>query len=145
MLAGTQPLRAAPDDPAWLSTIRRSTSIVTRSTLLQTCDEIVRLLPKGRAALKEQLDGAASSVVANIAEGAGEFSGKEKARFYRMARRSAVEIAAWVEITARRREAPQPLTQRALQELEIVVAMLVKRIESSERQPARAPALVPRP
>jgi len=57
-------------------------------TLLQTCDEIVGLLPKGRAALKERLDSAASSVVANIAEGAGEFSGKEKARFYRMARRS---------------------------------------------------------
>ena len=46
--------------------------------LLRTCDEIARLLPKGRAALKEQLDSAATSVVANIAEGAGEFSGEEK-------------------------------------------------------------------
>jgi len=81
-------------------------------TLLETCDEIGSQLPRGRAALKEQLDSAASSVVANIAEGAGEFSGKEKARFYRMARRSAIEIAARGEIAARRREAPEPPQQR---------------------------------
>ena len=78
--------------------------------LLKACDEIIKQLPKGRATLQEQLDSAASSVVANIAEGAGEFSGKEKARFYRIARRSAIEIAAWVEIIACRREAPMPLS-----------------------------------
>ena len=102
-------------------------------SLLQTCDEIIRRLPKGRAALKQQLDSASSSVVANIAEGAGEFSGKEKARFDRIARRSAVEIAAWVEIIGRRREAPQSLVQSALQESETVVAMLVKLIQTCER------------
>ena len=102
-------------------------------TLLETCDEIVKRLPKGRSGLKGQLDSAASSVVANIAEGAGEFSGKEKARFYRMARRSAVEIAAWVEIIERRCEAPAPLLERALRELEVIVAMLVKLIQTFER------------
>ena len=101
--------------------------------LLKACDEIIKQLPKGRATLKEQLDSAASSVVANIAEGAGEFSGKEKARFYRIARRSAIEIAAWVEIIACRREAPMPLVQRALQELQIVVPMLVRLVQSCER------------
>ena len=81
----------------------------------------------------EQLDGAASSVVANIAEGAGEFAGKEKARFYRMARRSAVEIAAWVEINARRKEAPEQLVKQALHEVEIGVSMLVKLVQTCER------------
>ena len=101
--------------------------------LLRACDEIIGHLPKGRSALKEQLDAAATSVVANIAEGAGEFSKKEKARFYRMARRSTVEIAAWLDIIACRREAPEPALAPAFRELEIVVAMLVKLIQSCER------------
>lgn len=50
-----------------------------------------------------------------------------------MARRSAIEIAAWVEIIASRREAPEPLAQRALHEVEIVVAMLVRLIQTCER------------
>ncbi|MEM1418216.1 MAG: four helix bundle protein, partial [Myxococcota bacterium] len=53
-------------------------------------------------------------MVANIAEGAGEFSPSEKARFYRMARRSAIETVAWIEIAARRGEAPEPVMQTAL-------------------------------
>ena len=56
--------------------------------LLKLCDETIQHLPKGRGQIKEQLESAATSVVANVAEGAGEFSGEEKARFYRMARRS---------------------------------------------------------
>jgi four helix bundle protein len=101
--------------------------------LLQICDEVSAQMPRGRAALKEQLDAAATSVVANIAEGAGEFSGKEKARFYRIARRSAVEIAAWLEITATRREATEALLTAGLRETESVVAMLVKLIQTCER------------
>ena len=72
--------------------------------LLETCDEVVNQLPPGRAHVRDQMDRAACSVVANTAEGAGEFSRKEKARFYRMARRSAIEQAAWLEIIARRHE-----------------------------------------
>jgi four helix bundle protein len=102
-------------------------------TLLETCDEIARQLPTGRAHLRDQMDRAASSIVANIAEGAGEFSRKEKARFYRMARRSGIEIAAWLDIIMRRQEVPEPLVQQALQLLEAVVSMLVKLIRSCER------------
>lgn len=57
-------------------------------------DDVVRDLPQGRAFLADQLLRAAVSVPLNIAEGAGEFSRKEKARFYRMAKRSASECAA---------------------------------------------------
>ena len=101
--------------------------------LLKVCDEIIQHLPKGRGQVKEQLESAATSAVANVAEGAGEFSGKEKARFYRMARRSATEIAAWVDIITARREAPEPLIQRARHELEIVVPMQVKLVRTCER------------
>jgi len=54
--------------------------------------------PHGHCDLVEQLQRAADSVVLNIAEGAGEFSSKEKARFYRIARRSAVECVAAVDL-----------------------------------------------
>ena len=51
-------------------------------------DDIVEQMPRGRAYLADQLQRAATSVPLNI-EGAGEFSPKDKARFYRMAKRSA--------------------------------------------------------
>ena len=100
---------------------------------LQSCDEIGAQLPKGRAHLRHQLERSATSIVANIAEGAGEFSPSEKARFYRMARRSAIETVAWLEVTERRGEAPEPLVQTALGHLEQVVSMLVALIKNCDR------------
>ena len=61
---------------------------------LVVADKIATSLPKGRAYLADQLRRAATSIPLNIAEGAGEFSAGDKARFYRMARRSATECAA---------------------------------------------------
>jgi four helix bundle protein len=61
-------------------------------------DEVASHLPRGRSYLSEQLQRAATSVVLNIAEGAGEYSGSEKARFYRMATRSATECAAILDV-----------------------------------------------
>ena len=61
---------------------------------LALADTIAGSLPRGRSYLADQLRRAASSVSFNIAEGAGEFAGPDKARFYRMARRSATESAA---------------------------------------------------
>jgi four helix bundle protein len=100
---------------------------------MQACDEIVERLPPGRSHLRDQINRAVSSIVANTAEGAGEFSPKEKARFYRMARRSAIEVAAWLDIIARRKEAPPPMIDHALSLLEPVVAMLVRLIKNSSR------------
>src|SRR5262245_49332247 len=64
---------------------------------LVVADEIADQLPRGRAYLADQLRRAATSVSLNIAEGAGEFSAGDKARFYRMARRSATECAATLD------------------------------------------------
>ena len=101
--------------------------------LLEACDRVVSQLPSGRAHVRYQIDPAACSVVANIAEGAGEFSRKEKARFYRMARRSTIEVAAWLEIVIRRDEASEPVVASALQHAQDVVSMLVKLIHGCER------------
>ncbi len=61
---------------------------------LVLADGLAESLPRGRGYLADQLRRAASSICLNIAEGAGEFAAADKARFYRMARRSATECAA---------------------------------------------------
>jgi four helix bundle protein len=61
---------------------------------LVLADTVAVELPRGRGYLADQLRRAASSIAFNIAEGAGEFAPADKARFYRMARRSATESAA---------------------------------------------------
>ena len=68
---------------------------------LAIADEVSGSLPKGRAYLADQLRRAATSIALNIAEGAGEFAAREKARFYRMARRSATECGAVLDVCAR--------------------------------------------
>lgn len=61
-------------------------------------DGIIEHLPIGKAYLADQLKRACSSISLNIAEGAGEYSGNEKTRFYRMAKRSATECASILDI-----------------------------------------------
>ncbi len=61
---------------------------------LASAEGIAHSLPRGRAYLADQLRRAALSITLNVAEGAGEFAIADKARFYRMARRSATESAA---------------------------------------------------
>jgi len=68
---------------------------------LSCADLLIAALPRGHANLADQLYRAASSISLNIAEGAGEFSPPDKARFYRMARRSAAECAAILDICER--------------------------------------------
>ena len=87
--------------------------------------ELASRLGPGRGDLADQLRRAASSVALNIAEGAGEFTPREKARFYRIARRSATECAAVLDALVDTRliaavEA-EPLRNRAAR----IVAMLV--------------------
>lgn len=94
--------------------------------LLDLVDRIVQQMPAGRAHLKDQLDRAATSIVLNIAEGAGEFSPRDKRRFYRIARRSANESAAVLQVVARRKQAPEPQLREALTLLHRIISMLVR-------------------
>jgi four helix bundle protein len=61
----------------------------------------------------------------HLAEGA-EFSRDEKQRFYRMARRSATETAAILDILDRRQAVAASVLAPALELLERVVAMLAR-------------------
>lgn len=89
-------------------------------------DEIVDRLPRGRAYLSDQLLRAATSRALNIAEGAGEYSGNEKGRFYRMARRSATECAAIMDICCHLKLVGELEYTKGREFLNRVVAMLTR-------------------
>jgi four helix bundle protein len=63
-------------------------------------ERIAKESPRGQSDLAGQLRSASNSIVENISEGAGEFAPAEKARFYRIARRSAVECVGITDMYA---------------------------------------------
>ena len=93
---------------------------------LALANEIADGLPRGYSELKDQLKRASLSIVLNIAEGAGEFSRKEKARFYLMARRSATESAGIFDVLKRRTLIDNRLYDKGQDILLEVVRMLTR-------------------
>jgi four helix bundle protein len=63
--------------------------------------QIAGRLPRGSSHLVDQLSRASSSVVLNIAEGAGKQSKADKRRYYLSARGSAAERSAILELLSR--------------------------------------------
>jgi four helix bundle protein len=80
--------------------------------------------------LKDQLRRAASSIAANLAEGVGELSPPEKVRFYRMARRSAVECASHLLVCRRLALVDDALVAKGLELLLRIVAMLTSMVKA---------------
>jgi four helix bundle protein len=106
-----------------LDVYRAATLFLTSSA------ELAGKVPRGQAELAEQFRRAALSVPLNIAEGSGKFT-REAARFYTIARGSALECAAILDaFEALRLTDPDDLREpREL--LERVVAMLTRLIRS---------------
>jgi len=94
-------------------------------------DEIVEHLPRGRAYLADQLQRAGASVPLNIAEGAGEYAGNEKCRFYRMAKRSATECAGIFDICFRLKLIEDDRYRKGRDLLIRIVAMLIKMAQAA--------------
>lgn len=98
-----------------------------------------QLVPKrGHSELRDQLERASISIVLNTAEGAGRLSGPDKARFYAMARGSATECAAIVDLVLARGLAPAPTCWHARSLLIRVIQMLTKLIARVSAQVASA-------
>jgi four helix bundle protein len=101
---------------------------------------ILARLARTQPSLVDQLYRAATSIALNLAEGAGEFSGPDKARFFRMSRRSATECAAILDMLEARRLL-DPAQHAQLKELlQRLVAMLTGLARQWERNPAAARA-----
>ncbi len=95
-------------------------------------DELVKQLPRGRSYLADQLKRASVSIPLNIAEGAGEFAAKEKSRFYRMAKRSATECAAILDVCNHLGLVETDLAIRGRELLARQVAMLIRLVRNDE-------------
>ena len=78
-----------------------------------------------KAAAKDQLDRASTSIALNIAEGNGKFSPRDRARFLEMARGSALECAACLDVLVARRLADAEAVLPAKEQVARVVQMLV--------------------
>jgi len=89
----------------------------------------VQLVPKrGCSELRDQLDRASISIVLNIAEGCGRRSPADKARFYSMARGSATECAAVIDLLGARNLVDDRQRKRARALLVRIVQMLSRLI-----------------
>ncbi len=97
-------------------------------------DAIATKLKRGNAHIRDQLRRASDSIVNNVAEGAGEFQPAEKARFYRIALRSATECAATLHTCQRRHLAELSALEDARKLLKRVVEMLTRLIQTVGRR-----------
>lgn len=90
--------------------------------------DIVEKLPRGHAERADQLVRAAESVVRNIAEGAGRWSGADSAKHYKIARGEAMECAASLDVLKLRKLVASSDYEQGIRLLEAVVAMLTKMV-----------------
>jgi four helix bundle protein len=80
---------------------------------------------EAKAATKDQLDRASTSIPLNIAEGNGKFSQRDRARFFEIARGSALECAACLDVLVVRKLASEHQVLLGKQRLVHVVRMLM--------------------
>ena len=100
---------------------------------LVSADNLVEALPRGRGHLADQLTRASTSIVLNIAEGAGKLSKPDKRR-YLTAIGSTTECAAILDVCLRLRLVSPETHSNHKAMLERVTAMLVKLAKAHEER-----------
>ncbi|MEY2562143.1 MAG: hypothetical protein QOH88_336 [Verrucomicrobiota bacterium] len=78
-----------------------------------------------KTSAKDQLDRASTSIPLNIAEGNGKFSAPDRARFLEMARGSALECAACLDVLVARKLATAADVTVAKEQLALIVRMMM--------------------
>ena len=93
------------------------------------CEEILQRCPD-KAAVKDQLDRASTSIPLNIAEGNGKWSSRDRCRFLEMARGSAVECAACLDVLVAKQRLGVADVEPGKKRLQGIVSMLCGLIEA---------------
>jgi len=83
-----------------------------------------------KAAVRDQLDRASTSVPLNIAEGNGKFAIKDRCRFLDFARGSALECAACLDVLVAKKLSDEAAVLPGKEQLLEIVSMLVGLIKS---------------
>lgn len=92
--------------------------------------ELLLDLPKSLA-VHNQLDRAATSIPLNIAEGNGKFTSADRCRFFDIARGSAFECAACLDVLVAKKVIDEPLVAEGKEMLAEIVSMLVGLIRAN--------------
>jgi len=93
-------------------------------------DVLLEELPRGLA-VTNQLDRASSSISLNIAEGNGKYTGADRCRFFDIARGSALECAACLDVLVAKKRLENAEEGKAI--LVRIVSMLVGLIRSTSK------------
>ncbi|MEN8132410.1 MAG: four helix bundle protein [Pseudomonadota bacterium] len=104
--------------------------------------KVMKSIPKGHSSLVDQLKRASWSIPLNIAEGCGKTGPADKERFYAIARGSAMECAAALDVCGVLRITDPKLQKEGKVLLTRVVAMLTKMCRPDEKYRARSRARV---
>jgi four helix bundle protein len=99
-------------------------------------NEVVERLPGGQSHLADQLTRASTSIVLNLAEGAGKVSRADKRRYYLTARGSATESAALLDVCFRLKLVGEAEHRVGKAMVVRIVSMLIKLAMSFEDRPS---------
>jgi len=91
--------------------------------------QVLRRIPKGNSDLVDQLRRAAQSIPQNVAEGAGKTSRLDKAKYYAIARGSAMESAAHLDVMKLDDLIDEESYAKGIELLERIVSMLTKMLD----------------
>lgn len=100
--------------------------------MVATTQAVVAAFPTGNGDLADQFKRATTSIALNIAEGTGEYSRADKARFYRMAKRSATECAAILDVARKLEIISHEHFDTGRGVLFRIVSMLIKMVQGLE-------------
>lgn len=104
----------------------------TAITFVAWAEPILERLPKS-AAVRDHLDRAGTSIPLNIAEGNGKFTAPDRCRFFDIARGSALEAAACLDVLAAKQRFTPDEILPGKQHLADIVSMLVGLIKSNSK------------
>ena len=93
---------------------------------------VIEALPRGRSHLADQFTRASTSIVLNLAEGAGKLSKPDKRRYYLTARGSATESAALLDVCVRLKLLDEAAQKAGKDMIVRVVSMLIRLAQACE-------------